>query len=79
MLTLIFGGQRPRRRRDSGRGGLPSQQLQTDQVAAAGQVPDSSVAPCKKGADANKNDVCLVVATVNSVQDYWTKRCRSTR
>ncbi len=58
----------------SSSGGSPSQQLQTDQVAAAGQVPDSAFAACKTGADANKNDVCLIVGTVNSVQDYWSKQ-----
>src|SRR6478735_616492 len=76
ILTLIFGGN-VLGGGDSGgssSGGLPSEQLQSDQVSAAGQVPDASIATCKTGADANRNDVCLVVATVNSVQDYWTKQ-----
>ncbi len=55
ILTLIFGGN-VLGGGDSGgssSGGLPSQQLQSDQVSAAGQVPDASIAACKTGADAN--------------------------
>ena len=76
ILTLIFGGNvlGGGDSGGTGAGGLPSEQLQSDQVSAAGQVPDASIAACKTGADANRNDVCLVVATVNSVQDYWTKQ-----
>jgi predicted metalloprotease len=76
ILTLIFGGN-VLGGGDSGgstSSGGSSQQLQTDQVAAAGQVPSSAFAACKSGADANSNDVCLIVGTVNSVQDYWTKQ-----
>ena len=77
VLALIFGGNVLGGGGDSGgssSSGGSSQQLQTDQVAAAGQVPDSAFAACKTGADANKNDVCLIVGTVNSVQDYWSKQ-----
>jgi predicted metalloprotease len=77
ILTLIFGGNVLGGGGDSGSSGSAggsSQQLQTDQVSAAGQVPNSAFAACKSGADANKNDVCLIVGTVNSVQDYWTKQ-----
>ncbi|WP_034804788.1 KPN_02809 family neutral zinc metallopeptidase [Intrasporangium oryzae] len=75
ILVMIFGGSRLLGGGDSGSttNGVPSQQLQTDQVAAAGQVQDSAFSQCKTGADANRDDVCLIVATVNSVQDYWTK------
>ena len=75
VLMLIFGGGKILGGGDSGSttGGLPSQQLQSDQVAAAGQVDENQFSQCKTGADANKNDVCLIVATVNSVQDYWSK------
>jgi uncharacterized protein len=75
VLMLIFGGGRILGGGDSGSttGGLPSQQLQSDQVGAAGQVDQGEFAQCKTGADANKNDVCLIIATVNSVQDYWGK------
>ncbi|MFM6851733.1 MAG: neutral zinc metallopeptidase [Terrabacter sp.] len=75
VLMLIFGGGKILGGGDSGgsAGGLPSQQLDSSQVAAAGQVNQSEFSSCKSGADANKNDVCLIVATVNSVQDYWQK------
>jgi predicted metalloprotease len=75
VLMLIFGGGKILGGGDSGRGtgGLPSQQLQSNQVSAAGQVDQGQFSQCKTGADANKNDVCLIIATVSSVQDYWTK------
>jgi predicted metalloprotease len=74
VLGLIFGGgQLLGGGGDTGTtGGLPSQQLQRDQVSAAGQVSSGDFSQCRTGADANKDDVCLVIATVNSVQDYWT-------
>lgn len=75
VLMLIFGGGNilgGGGSGDTGSGaGLPGQQLQRDQVSRAGQVEESAFAECRTGADANKNDVCLVIATVNSVQDYW--------
>ncbi|NUO34218.1 MAG: hypothetical protein HOQ18_08215 [Dermatophilaceae bacterium] len=75
VLMLIFGGGKILGGGDSGgsAGGLQSQQLDSSQVAAAGQVNRNQFSQCKTGADANKNDVCLIVATVNSVQDYWQK------
>ena len=79
VIMLIFGGGNilggggSGDTADTGTGGLPGQALQPDQVAAAGQVQDSAFAQCKTGADANRDDVCLVIATVNSVQDYWSK------
>ena len=75
VLMLIFGGGKILGGGDSGgsAGGLPSQQLDSSQVAAAGQVDQAEFAACKTGADANKNDVCLIIGTVNSVQDYWQK------
>lgn len=45
--------------------------LQPSQVSGGGTVSDSSISRCKTGADANRDDACLVVATVNSVQDFW--------
>ncbi len=76
ILTLVFGGNvlGGGDSGSTGSAGGSSEQLQTDQVSTAGQVPDSAFAACKSGADANKNDVCLIVGTVNSVQDYWTKQ-----
>jgi predicted metalloprotease len=78
VLMLIFGGQSVLGGGgvgdSSGTGaGLPSQQLQQSQVAAGGQVSESSFSQCRTGADANRSDVCLIIATVNSVQDYWRR------
>ena len=71
ILGLIFGGG------SLGSGGLgdnpvQSTQLDASQVAGAGQSSNLPIGECKTGADANKNDTCLIVATVNSVQSYWT-------
>jgi predicted metalloprotease len=76
VLVLIFGGNGllgDGGTTDTGAGQLPAQALSPEQVAAAGQVDPSQLSQCKTGADANRNDVCLIVATVNSVQDYWSK------
>ena len=40
-------------------------------VESAGDQSGSAFSECKTGADANKNDVCRVIGTVNSVQAYW--------
>lgn len=73
VLALIFGGGSILGGGDSGSGGqgFPDQQLEPGQVSAAGQVKEDAFSQCKTGADANRDDVCLVIATVNSVQDYW--------
>ncbi len=76
VLLFVFGGGL------LGNGGTQSSggQSQTStgsldpaQVAAGGSQPSAGFAQCKTGADANKNDQCLVIATVNSVQSYWAK------
>ncbi|MEI2731213.1 MAG: neutral zinc metallopeptidase [Dermatophilaceae bacterium] len=76
ILTLLFGGnliggsntQVPDGSTTS-KGGA----LDPNQVVAGGQQNGSTIAGCKTGADANRDDECLVVATVNSVQAYWTQ------
>ena len=76
VLMLIFGGGSILGGDSDGggsAGGLPSQQLQPEQVGAAGQVQESEFSQCKTGADANRDDVCLIIATVNSANDYWSK------
>lgn len=54
---------------------VPSNPSGTDpgQVQPGGSQSSSSFAQCKTGADANKSDVCRVIATVNSVQAFWSE------
>ncbi|GAB77438.1 hypothetical protein SAMN05421595_1273 [Austwickia chelonae] len=48
--------------------------MDLSQLGAGGQYSQKIYDHCKTGADANKDDVCLVVGTVNSVQGYWKKK-----
>ena len=62
LLVFVFLGG------GSGSGSLPfdpSQVLQGDSGSSV------DVSECQTGADANRTDVCRIVGTVNSVQDYW--------
>lgn len=52
--------------------GGSSNPFDTSQVAAGGQESTTSFDECKTGADANRDDTCRIIGTVNSVQDYWT-------
>lgn len=48
-------------------------QVDTGQVDTSGGAANGNLAQeCRTGADANTNDRCLIVGTVNSVQAYWT-------
>ncbi|MEO7060395.1 MAG: neutral zinc metallopeptidase [Lapillicoccus sp.] len=76
ILSLIFGGN------ILGGGGTTdpgvtqpgqSSQLQPAQVSAGGAQSSAGFAQCRTGADANRSDECLVIATVNSVQAYWAQ------
>ncbi len=78
VIVLIFGGgslgqndELP----DPGGGGQGSP-LDRSQVSVAGAQTDAAFAECKTGADANRSDECLIIATVNSVQDYWATTLR---
>lgn len=47
-------------------------------AANGGQVNGSDLsAKCKTGADANRDDDCRVVGFINSVQDYWANKFKS--
>lgn len=57
-----------------GKSGIPNLPLDPTDVLSGGQGGASEpvdVDHCKTGADANKHDDCLVIGTVNSVQNYW--------
>ena len=66
IIALIFGinpGQLPT---DPGGGGLDQGQVQP-----GGSQDATRSRECKTGADANRNDQCRVIATVNSVNAFW--------
>jgi len=69
IIALIFGinpGSLP------GGGTSPGGNLDQGQVQPGGSENGSDFSNCKTGADANKNDVCRIIGTVNSVNAYWT-------
>jgi predicted metalloprotease len=43
----------------------------TSQINTGGTESTTDFSQCKTGADANRDDVCRIIGTVNSVQDYW--------
>ncbi|HVW39781.1 MAG TPA: neutral zinc metallopeptidase [Amycolatopsis sp.] len=51
----------------------PSGSAGLTQLGSGQQVSNGSLSSeCRTGADANRNHDCAVVATINSIQDYWT-------
>ena len=70
ILYLLMGGGG-----DTSPGSSPAQDPRMDSsyVAGGGEVNTGHIDRCKTGADANRDDNCLVVGTVNSVQDYWKR------
>ena len=76
VLMLIFGGGKILGGGDSGSDRRRPPVPAAPERPGRGRADRSTRAQfsqCKTGADANKNDVCLIIATVNSVQDYWAK------
>ncbi|GAA3524384.1 membrane protein [Aeromicrobium flavum] len=68
MLLFAFLGGNPL----DGGGGTGSA-FDVNQVLTGGSQSSSiDVSQCKTGADANKDDTCRIIGTVNSAQDYWT-------
>ena len=76
ILVVVFGGNvfsggNPQSSDQSVSG--QSSPLDPGQVEPGGQQPNAGFTQCKTGADANKNDECLIIATVNSAQAYWAQ------
>ena len=64
ILGLIFGQNLT--------GADGTNPFDTSQVQSSGTESTETFDQCKTGADANRDDVCRVIGTVNSVQAYWT-------
>ncbi|VXB93301.1 neutral zinc metallopeptidase [Aeromicrobium sp. 9AM] len=64
ILGLIFGG-------DITGGGTGANPFDPGQVQAGGDTSTTDFSQCKTGADANRDDTCRIIGTVNSVQAYW--------
>lgn len=55
-------------------GGSTSNPFDTSQLSPGGSESSSvDFSQCQTGADANRDDTCRVIGTVNSVQAYWTE------
>lgn len=75
VLYLVFGDALGGG--GSGGGGVPAPQgMNVNEVGAAGTGSDAvaqQIDQCRTGADANRDDTCRVIGTVNSVQDFWNR------
>lgn len=53
-------------------GGSSGSTINLNDILTGGtQASSVDVSQCKTGADANRDDVCRIIGTVNSVQAYW--------
>ena len=53
------------------RGGTGTNPFDPGQIQAGGDTSTTDFSQCKTGADANRDDTCRIIGTVNSVQAYW--------
>ncbi|BDZ58141.1 hypothetical protein FB554_1398 [Barrientosiimonas humi] len=75
LIMMFFGGNL------TGDPSTPSGQpggmsMSSNEVSAAGAGGDTvsqRISQCKTGADANRDDTCRVIGTVNSVQNFWSQ------
>lgn len=68
VIMLVFGGGHL-----GGGSSTQSGQVDQGQVQPGGSQSGTAFSQCKTGADANRNDTCRVIGTVNSVQAYWSQ------
>lgn len=54
-------------------GVVPSSTNPLDPSVTSGGQSSESFSQCKTGADANRDDTCRIIGTVNSVQAYWNE------
>lgn len=66
VLMMLFGGNL------LGGGTGTSALSDTGQVDSNSSSVSDQFAQCRTGADANRDDTCRVIATVNSVQNFWS-------
>lgn len=76
IIMVLFGGNltgAPGGGSSGGGGASQFDQYAQDTNNVSGSNPnvDSSISQCKTGADANRDDTCRVIGTVNAVQAYW--------
>lgn len=67
ILMVLFGGDLT----GSSGSGSGTTTSNTNQVAAGSDSIQQQLDQCKTGADANKNDLCLIKGTVASVENFW--------
>jgi uncharacterized protein len=74
VLYLFFGDALGGDGGGAPQGQPQSQGMNVNDVGAAGTGGDAvsqQISQCRTGADANRDDTCRVIGTVNSVQDFW--------